>query len=199
MACNDSWETLRTAAETGEAVMIVHRLTGAFVYNSGDAQLGYDRNAFRDPTSGKLINANSHYLWRFHREQLNDGSHVYRIQTHVGFNPETHSQFYMTIDANIADPGANGILWQQWHDSGKEADAQRWHIISTCEGGIAFVPHYQYARSYTLGIINRQVVSVGCVRPIRIFYSAYIPLGCTWEIVRENEIDIVAAASSGAA
>jgi hypothetical protein len=190
MACNNSLHVLHEVVDTDQPVVIVNRLSGGFLWNSGDLQLGwaeYDLKA-----ENGTVNPTSSYLWRICSERVN-GETVYRIRTNAGADPENQTQYCWTVNATVA-PWKSGILWKAWADSGNWADAQRWNIISTCEGGIAFVPHY--ARIYVLGLLNRDLAAGGCVRPVHVFYNGYIALGCTWEIVHEREVDLVEASRS---
>jgi len=187
MACNNSLEVLHDAVDTDRPVVIVNRLSGGFLWNSGDLQLGWAEYDLKDK-NGNVNSAHS-YLWRIYSERV-DGETVYRIRTHAGADPESRTQYFWTVNTTV-DPGSSGILWKEWADSGDWADAQRWSVITTCEGGVAFVPHY--ARIYVLGLMNRDLAAGGCVRPVHVFYNGYIALGCTWEIVREAEVDLVEA------
>ena len=62
-------------------LMIIHRITGGFLYRSGDAQLGYDVDF---PVTSKL--------WRVIFESTRDDNAVYRIESYT----ETDETLYMT-------------------------------------------------------------------------------------------------------
>jgi hypothetical protein len=146
-----------------EPVMIIHRITGGFLYRSGDAQLGYDVDY---PNISKL------WLWRVISELTRDGNGVFRIESYT----ETEETLYMTY------PVLNGgITWSKWLETDDQnVEQQRWYIVSAKEGGFAFVPCI--ATNYALGIINR-VIAYACVRPNKLPYCGYIPLLNTWELV----------------
>lgn len=197
MACNNSLDVLREAVDDDRSVVIVNRVSGGFLYNSGDLQLGWKETDLVS-LDGRVRNHDHSYLWRFHAEHV-DGERVYRIQAHPD---RERSRKYITIHIHADDLSQNGIKWEEWRDDDEdkdEIDAQRWHIVETCEGGIAIVPHYRYGRSYVLGLWQRLVTNHGCVRPQRIFYDGYIPIACTWEILREREVDLVDASVKGGA
>lgn len=142
-------------------LMIIHRITGGFLYRSGDAQLGYDVDY---PVISKL--------WRLIFESTRDDNAVYRIESYT----ETAETLYMTY------PILNGgITWAEWKkEDDSSVEQQRWFIVPAKEGGFAFVPCY--ALDYALGLINRVIV-YGCVRPNKLPYCGYIPLLNTWELV----------------
>lgn len=188
MGCNDSLEVLHNAARDGTPIMVVHRVTGGVLACHGDLQL-IQQNV---DTAEWWPVSNGEWRLRFHQEQTSDGHDVYRIQTHIGENPQQQQQYWMAVNKDYIP---TGIQWpDERHDSGDDADAQRWHIVPACEGGVALVPHL--ARTYALGSWQ-MVVFGGCVRPRCIYYSAYIPLGLTWEITWEQSTDIVQATDFG--
>jgi hypothetical protein len=144
-----------------EPVMIIHRITGGFIYRSGDAQLGYNVDW---PVISKL--------WRLHSELTRDGNDVFRIESYV----ETGETYYMTYP--VLD---GGIIWlKRLEANDPNVEQQRWYIIRAREGGFAFVPCI--APNYALGIINRVIV-YDCVRPNKLPYCGYVPLLNTWELI----------------
>lgn len=132
-----------------EPVMIIHRLTGGYLWRWADAQLAPD------------IDSANPKLWRIVSEFTRGTNTVYRIQSH-------ETTLYMTYPAL-----EGGITWEEWKkEDAPDVEHQRWHIVPAHEGGFAFVPCY--ALDYALGIIGR-VVGYGCGRPNKIPYCGFIP------------------------
>ena len=113
MACNNSLHVLHEVVDTDQPVVIVNRLSGGFLWNAGDLQLGwaeYDLKA-----ENGTVHPTGSYLWRLYSERVNGGT-VYRIRTNAGADPGSQTQCYWTVNTTVA-PWKSGILWKEWAEA----------------------------------------------------------------------------------
>ncbi|MFD0317904.1 hypothetical protein [Streptomyces flavalbus] len=107
-------------------VVIVHVLSGGYITKEADLQIrAYPLKA----------NTDKRHLWQVICEDSADGLVTYRFQSAMADKKQ------MAIDPN--NPTGTGVLLQDarpLHESGQQADAQRWYIRDLCDGCYVISP-----------------------------------------------------------